>query len=150
MNYSTPNLTQHPPRSPRAQLGGYVILPRMLDKCRATIAGHNGEYHFACPLDQRFLQFAGIDPEKLKAEAAKGASDTEILAWIQANVAHKRGDWEIAQWSAAQHQWVPAGNETREFFNGIATGAKAGHREDIRGFFDVLDVDDYVTFGGKP
>ena len=150
MNYSTPDLTQHPPRSARTQLGGYVILPRMLDKCRATIAGKNGEYHFACPLDQRFLQFAGVDPEKLKAEATKGATDTEILAWIQANAAHKRGDWEIAQWSALQHQWVPADNESREFFNGIATGAKAAHRADIRGFFDVLDVDDYATFGGKP
>ena len=28
MNYSTPDLTQHPPRSPRARMGGYVLLPR--------------------------------------------------------------------------------------------------------------------------
>ncbi len=150
MKYSTPDLTQHPPRSPRVQLGGYVIMPRMLDKCRATVAGKNGEYHYACPLDQKLLQFAGVDPEKLKAEVAKGGSDAEILAWFTANASHKRGDWEITQWSAAQHQWVPGDNESRVFLNGIATGAKAEHREDIRGFFDVLDVDDYATFGGKP
>ena len=34
MNYTFPNLTEHPPRSPRVRLGGYVILPRCLDKCR--------------------------------------------------------------------------------------------------------------------
>ena len=72
MNYHTPALTQHPPRSPRVRLGGYVILPRCLDKGRATIAGKNGEYHFACPLDTRFLEFVGIDPEELKKELAAG------------------------------------------------------------------------------
>ena len=57
---NSPDLTKRPPRSPRARLGGYVILPRMLDKGRAVVAGKNGEYHYACPLDQRFLEFAEI------------------------------------------------------------------------------------------
>ena len=46
---SAPYLTQRPPRSPRTRLGGYVLLPRMLDKGRATLAGMNGEYHYNCP-----------------------------------------------------------------------------------------------------
>ena len=149
MNYSTPDLTQNPPRSARVRLGGYVILPRALDKCRATLAGKNGEYHYACPLDQRFLTFAGVDPEALKAEVAKGSSDAEILAWITANATAKRTEAEIAQWSAFQDSSVPTNNDTREYFNGLVAGAKATHREDIRGWFDMLDVDDYVTFGGK-
>ena len=150
MNYATPDLTQHPPRSPHTQLGGYVILPRCLDKCRADLAGKHGEYHYACPLDQRFFQFTGIDPEALKAEAAKGLSDSEILAWIEANAPHKRGEWEIAQWNALAEQAVPADNESREFFNGLVAGAKAAHRGDIKGWFDLIDVDDFATFGGKP
>jgi hypothetical protein len=28
----------------RARLGGFVLLPRILDKGRATLAGKNGEY----------------------------------------------------------------------------------------------------------
>ncbi len=150
MNYSAPDLTQHPPRSPRVRLGGYVILARCLDKCRATLAGRNGEYHYACPTDQRFLQFTGIDPDALKAEVKKGLSDTEILAWITIHAAPKREDWEIAQWSALQEQRAPADNESREFFNELVSGAKAAEREDIRSWFDLLDADDYVTFGGKP
>jgi hypothetical protein len=39
MSLHTPDLTKQPPRSARVRLGGYVILPRMLDKGRATIAG---------------------------------------------------------------------------------------------------------------
>src|SRR6185369_10672784 len=64
----TPDLTKQPPRSPRVRLGGYVILPRCLDKGRATIAGKNGEYHYACPLDERFLNFVGINPAAMKKE----------------------------------------------------------------------------------
>jgi hypothetical protein len=150
MNFASPDLTQHPPRSPRVRLGGYAILARCLDKCRATLAGKNGEYHYACPTDQRFFDFTGIDPNVFKAQVQKGLSDTEILAWISNNAPLKRSEWEIAQWSALQEQRVPADNESREFFNTLVAGAKAAHREDLRGWFDVLDVDDYVTFGGKP
>ena len=39
MSLHTPDLTKQPPRSPRVRLGGYVVLPRMLDKGRATLAG---------------------------------------------------------------------------------------------------------------
>ncbi len=41
---TTTDLTQRPPRSPRVRLGGYAILPRLLDKCRALLAGKVGEY----------------------------------------------------------------------------------------------------------
>ena len=87
MSLHTPDLTKFPPRSPRVRLGGYVILPRMLDKGRATLAGKNGEYHYACPLDQRFLEFTGIDPEALKKELGK--SDGEISNGLK-NAKHKR------------------------------------------------------------
>src|SRR5580765_4955313 len=99
MSLHTPDLTKFPPRSPRVRLGGYAILPRCLDKGRATIVGKNGEYHFACPLDQQFLTFVGIDPEPLRAELEAGKGDGEILEWINANARNKRTPWEIEQWS---------------------------------------------------
>src|ERR1043166_2598358 len=90
---SATDLTQRPPRSPRARLGGYALLARMLDKGRATLAARNGEYHFNCPLDQHILSFAGIDPQKLLAELKKGKGDGKILEWIQASAKHKREPW---------------------------------------------------------
>ena len=40
------DLTQRPPRSFRVRLGGFVILARMLDRGRATLAKKNGEYNY--------------------------------------------------------------------------------------------------------
>lgn len=142
------DLTQRPPRSPRVRLGGYALLPRMLDKCRAEIAGTAGEYHYACPLDQRILTFLGIDPAALKVEVAKGGGDGEILAWIKANQANKHSDHEIVAWTAWQETRTPSDPDTREFFNGLHKGA-APNREDIETWADMLDVDDFVSFGGK-
>ena len=146
MSLHTPDLTKFPPRSPRVRLGGYAILPRMLDKGRATVAGKNGEYHYACPLDQGFLDFMGIDPEALKTELGK--SDTEILAWIKAQAKHKRTTPEIMAWTAWQEHRAPDNTEGREYLNEIHKKGAPG-REDIVTWFDVLDMDDYVSFGGK-
>jgi hypothetical protein len=146
---NAPDLTQRPPRSPRVRLGGYVILPRMLDKGRALIAGKNGEYNYACPTDQRFLDFAGINPDALKEQLAAGKSDSEVLQWIQKNAKHKRTESEIAVWSALSEQRVPSDPESREFFQGIHAKI-APQRTDIATWFDLLDLDDYVSFGGQP
>lgn len=142
------DLTQRPPRSPRVRLGGYAILPRMLDKGRATLAGKQGEYKYACPLDQRFLEFAGIDPEALKQQLAAGKSDGEILEWILATRRNKHADSEIAAWSGHQDQRVPSDPDSREFFNSLHARI-APKREDIATWFDLLDADDFVSFGGK-
>jgi hypothetical protein len=146
MSLHTPDLTKFPPRSPRVRLGGYVILPRMLDKGRATLAGKNGEYHYACPMDQRFLDFVGIDPEALKKELGK--SDGEILEWIEQNAKHKRSPVEIAVWSEFAEKRVPLDVESRDYLNGIHKQA-GPQREDVATWFDVLDLDDFVSFGGK-
>jgi Domain of unknown function (DUF5069) len=147
MSNSAPDLTKQPPRSPRVRLGGYVILPRLLDKGRSTIAGKNGEYHYACPMDQRFLEFAGVDPEALKRELAAGKGDSEILAWIRANAKHKRTESDIAVWSAYAEQRTPSDTESRRYFNDLHAKA-AAKRDDIVTWFDLLDLDDYVSFGG--
>src|SRR5688572_29767240 len=116
MPNSNPDLTKQPPRSPRVRLGGYVILPRMLDKGRAAIAGKLGEYKYACPLDQRFLTFAGVDPEALKKQLAAGKGDWEILEWINQNSTNKPSAGEILAWSVYQEQRAPTDPDSREYF----------------------------------
>ncbi len=76
------DLTKEYPRSPRETLGGYVIAARVLDKCRSVIAGMQGEYHFDCPLDHYFLDYAGISAESFRCLVATGANDEEVAAWI--------------------------------------------------------------------
>ncbi len=148
MTLSAPDLTQRAPRSPRVRLGGYVTLPRMLDKCRATLARKNGEFHYNCPLDQNFLNFAGINAEALKKEVAKGKGDGDILAWIEAHAKHKHTPQEIAAWSAFFEARAPSSIGMRAHLQEMQS-AVAPLREDVTTIFDLLDVDDFVTFGGQ-
>ena len=73
------------PRSPRVTLAGYVHAARMLDKCRAVLAGCAGEYHYNCPLDRQLLDFTGIGADQFKALVATGATDAEVATWITAH-----------------------------------------------------------------
>jgi hypothetical protein len=147
-NIHAPDLTKQPPRSPRVRLGGYAILPRCIDKGRALLAGKNGEYNYDCPHDQHVLKFAGITGDALKKQLALGKSDSEILAWINTNSTTKPQPWQIAQWTAFVEQRGANDVETREFFTGLLAKFSK-KREDILGWFDLLDLDDYVSFGGK-
>lgn len=150
MPYDPYDLTQHAPRSPRVRLGGFVILPRMLDKCRATLKGKVGDYEYGCSLDQAFLGFVGIEADALKAEVAKGKGDGELLAWIRAHARHQRLPHEIeafGQWHERRTAMTP---DRRLKMNGLQAATPAGaHRDDIASWFDLLDLDDHASFGGK-
>lgn len=147
-NLNAPDLTQRPPRSARVRLGGYVILARCIDKGRAKLAGKEGEYKYDCPLDQHVLKFAGITGDGLLKQLALGKTDTEILEWIAARSTTKPTPWEIAQWSAYHNERGPADLETRGYFNNLLAKLTKS-REDIATWFDLLDLDDHVSFGGK-
>ena len=144
------DLTQHPPRSPRVRLGGFVILPRMIDKARATKAGKNGEYTYGCSLDRNVLDFLEIDADALKTQIDKGLGDGEILSWMTSNAKKPRQGYEIAAFSAFHEQRAPSAPGGRakltEYQSSTPAGAK---REDITTWFDVLDLDDHQSFGGK-
>ena len=143
----TTDLNQRPPRSAKARLGGYALLPRMLDKCRAELNGTASSFHYACPNDQRILKFMGIEADALKVEVAKGAGDGDVLAWIQANQSNKLSPAEIEAWSDANDKRKPDVGD-REFFDKYL--AECGpNRTDIVYWSDLLDLDDYVSYGGK-
>lgn len=145
-----PDLTRRPPRSPRQRLGGYVLLPRILDKVRALNAGTAGDYRFGPQrMDRHFFNFTGIDPEAFRAAAATGLGDGEMLAWVQANARTPREPWETAAWSAYHETRGPDSDAgtLQEF--AAAVREHSTTREDIKTWFDLLDLDDHGTFGGR-
>ncbi len=146
---STPDLTQRPPRSMRVRLGGYAILPRVLDKCRASLVGKLGDYKFNCPLDQHFFRFVGVDADAFKQQVASGKGDGAMLEWVEANATAKRTPWEVEAWSAFHDRRGPDSDaETLAYF-AEAVGKFSKTREDIRSWADLLDLDDYLSFGGQ-
>jgi hypothetical protein len=136
------DLSKDYPRSPRALLGGYVLAGRMLDKCRATLAGTAGEYHFDCPLDNYFLDFSGVDANKFKEFVATGASDDEVAAWITKN-AKKREPIEIIHWN---NEWRE--KRIRELPDAIQESMEAyipqviPSNRVVHAFFDVFDIEE--------
>lgn len=144
------DLTQRPPRSPRVRLGGYVQLPRILDKGRALLAGKIGEYRSnGKGMDRHFYAFTGLTVEALLAELATGKGDGEMLAWVQANAKGVRGQWDINAWSDYMESRTPDGDvETLNDF-AEAIGKFSNVREDVHTWFDFLDLDDHCTFGGR-
>jgi Domain of unknown function (DUF5069) len=76
------DLTREAPRSPRIRVGGYAILGRTIDKCRALVAGNIGEYHFDCPVDNMLFGFKGVKGDDFKAQIEQGASDQEMVEWL--------------------------------------------------------------------
>jgi hypothetical protein len=143
------DLTQRPPRSFRVRLGNYVVLARMLDKGRATLAGKNGEYIYNSPTDQRLAQFLGFDPDALLKELATGKSDGEMLEWVQAHSKILRAPWEIEPWSSfMEKRAADSDAETLAFFAKYM-GRLSKTREDVKTLFEFGELDDYVSFGGK-
>ena len=143
------DLTERPPRSFRVRLGNYVILARMLDKGRATLAGKNGEYIYNSPTDQHLVQFLGFDPDALLKELATGKGDGEILDWVQAHSKTPRSPWEIEAWSAFMEKRAPDSDAETLVFFAEHLGKLSKTREDIKTFFEFGELDDYVSFGGK-
>jgi len=146
LKLAKPDLTEHPPRSPRVLLGGFAHLARLVDKARAEAAGKAGEYHYNCPIDQHFFRFTGIKAKAFLAAAKARKSDSKVLAWVRAHT--RRSPAEIASWSAWLERHAPGGPDGHEWMH-ASIGRLAPDRDDIRTFFDLLDLDDYVTFGGK-
>ncbi|MGB8355947.1 MAG: DUF5069 domain-containing protein [Chthoniobacteraceae bacterium] len=143
------DLTQRPPRSPHLRLGGLVILPRMIDKGRATLAGKNGEYVYNASTDKHLVRFLGLDADALLKELAAGKGDGEILAWVMANAKTPRDPWEIEAWSAFFDKRGPDSDaETLALF-AEKVGEFSKTREDVKTWFAAIDLDDYVSFGGK-
>ena len=111
--------------------------------------GKNGEYNFDCPLDQQFFSFIGIKSSELLEQLAANKSDGEILTWIRESAPLKRSPYEIALWSAFQEQRGPSDLEMREYYQ-EEQKRFAPQRDDLNSWFDLLDLDDYCSFGGKP
>jgi Domain of unknown function (DUF5069) len=138
------DLSKDFPRSPRETLGGYVLAARTLDKCRATLAGTAGEYHFDCPLDNFFFGFTEISATEFKDFVATGASDDEVAKWIEEK-AKKRPRIEIIKWNNdlryKRVSEMPDGMQ--EFMEDYIPQFVPSHlRHRIRYFLDIYDAEE--------
>jgi Domain of unknown function (DUF5069) len=138
------DLAKLAPHSPRERLAGFAIAARAVDKCRASIAGTLGEYHYDCPLDNMLFSFKGITGEQFKT-AVQAAKDYEdVGTWLQANGTAKTPD-EIRTWSDGVEAASMIKNpEKRAYF--IEECHRLGLNPEMNSTFDWLEADDRDTF----
>ncbi len=138
------DLTKEPARSPRVRIGGYAILARTADKCRALLAGDIGEYHYDCPLDNMLFGFKGVNGDDFKKQIESGASDEQMALWLDKSGVPKTPE-EIEEWSASVEATSPYGNpEKREWFSEQCKSVGIDPASST--LFDWLEVDDRVSY----
>jgi hypothetical protein len=82
---SSIDLTTGYPRSPRERLLGLPMLPRAIDKARASLAGSIGEYLFGekSPFDMALLDFLGLSPAVFLEGVKSSPDDTAMAKWLK-------------------------------------------------------------------
>jgi hypothetical protein len=143
----TRDLTKQAPHSPRERLAGFAIVSRAVDKCRASLAGTLGEYHYDCPLDNMLFNFKGITGEQFKTAVQAAANYEDVGAWLQANGTTKT-PLEIKAWSDQMEASSPMKNpERRGAF--IENCSKLWLNPETNSTFDWLEADDRASFRCK-
>ena len=128
------------PRSMRATAGGYAHLARMIDKCRAVLAGTQGEYIYPCPLDRRLLDFVGITSDQFTAAVRSHQSDEGVVAWFR-EVATPRSTGELQEWNKELLASGPGSPESAEQFRHDRDAVDPS-RTDIAAWADLQDLEE--------
>ena len=143
MDIPTTDLTQVFPRSPRnTSIAGYVVAARCVDKCRAVLNDTAGEYHSGCPLDEYWLNFAGIKYNDFRSFVSTGADDTAISAWVTVNAKQKNRK-EIVRWNnKMRDQRISKMPAKLQLFLEDYIPANIPADKIVRVWFDVYDIEE--------
>ena len=80
------DLSKRAPRGPRETLDGLMMMPRTIDKIRATLPGGNpGPYHIAPGISGVMLQIIGVRVEDLTNAVAQAKDEEEVAAWLRSH-----------------------------------------------------------------
>jgi hypothetical protein len=129
------------PRSPYEKLGGYVHLPRLIDKARLQRKGLlNGYNYKTVGFDKHLLAFLKIDGDALE-EIANNLDDADILNWVRQNGAQHSPE-AIEQWNQAMISRHPDTAAKKARFLHFLKQAGGEGRKDIQTYFDLIEFDE--------
>ena len=138
------DLTKAPPRSPKEELGGLCMLPRMIDVARAKLPGGDiGQYQIGRGMSGLVLRHLGMEVDEF-VECVRNANDE---AHVVAQLSGRRTDREHRALSLRLRRVTAADvppdlRESFERFYGADLPAN-------RRVFDILEEDDARAFGPK-
>jgi hypothetical protein len=111
------------------------------------VGGNIGEYHFDCPLDNMLFGFKGVKGDDFKAQIENGASDQEMVDWLNRSGQRKTPD-EIKRWADEVEATNYSDNpEKREWF--LEQLKPLGLDPKTTTLFDWLEKDDQASHAQK-
>jgi Domain of unknown function (DUF5069) len=129
------------PRSPYEKLGGFVHLPRLIDKARLHRKGLLDGYNYkTVGFDKHFLAFLKLDGDAFE-EIANRLEDGAILEWVQKNGARHSVE-AVEQWNQAMISRHPDTAAKKARFLHFLKEAGGEGRKDIRTYFDLIEFDE--------
>jgi hypothetical protein len=128
------------PRSMRVKMAGYVHLARMIDKCRAVLAGTEGEYIYPCPMDDRLMEFAGITADQFTATVKANPTDDGVAQWFR-KTAKPHQPAELDEWNEMMLKRGPSTPEKQEYFNKLRDAVDPS-RTDLTAWADLQDLEE--------
>jgi hypothetical protein len=131
------------PRSMRVRLEGYVHLARMIDKCRAVLAGTEGEYIYPCPMDDRLMAFAGITAAQFSTAVKQHPSDEGVIQWFR-EIATPHAQAELEEWNRMMLNRGPTTPEKQASFNKYRDAVDPS-RTDLTSWADLQDLEEGRT-----
>ena len=130
------------PRSPYDKLGGYVHLPRLIDKARLHRKGLLDGYNYkTVGFDKHLLAFLKIKGDAFEEIANEFDDDDKILEWVDNN-AVKHSAEEIEHWNSAMIARHPDTAAKKARFLHFLKEAGGAGRKDITTYFDLIEFDE--------
>ena len=130
------------PRSPYEKLGGYVHLPRLIDKARLHRKGLLIGYNYkTVGFDKHLLAFLKLNGDAFEEAANALDDDGAILNWVQKN-GEKHPPEAIEQWNQAMTSSHPDTAAKKARFLHFLKEAGGEGRKDIRTYFDLIEFDE--------
>ena len=125
------------------KLEGYVHLARMIDKCRAVLAGTEGEYIYPCPMDDRLMEFAGITTDQFTAAVKAHPTDEAVAQWFR-KIAKPHKATELDLWNELMLTRGPSTPEKQGYFNKLRDAVDPS-RTDLTAWSDLQDLEEGRT-----
>jgi hypothetical protein len=130
------------PRSPYERLGGYVHLPRLIDKAKLHGKGLlNGYNYKTVGFDKHLLAFLRVNPDAFEEAVNRIEDDQTIIEWIEQNGV-KHSAEQIEEWNQAMISRAPDSPVKKARFLHFLNEAGGADRKDIRTYFDLIEFDE--------
>ncbi len=137
------DLRKSPPRSPKLKLDGLAMLPRTIDKVRASLPGGDMGVYRIKGFSQTMLDKIGVSEEQLREAVLNAKNDDDVAKWLREHADTSKYS-EFTEYIL--HRSIDDVTDKAAFMERYPILKK---RPDIYYLADMLEADDAEMFAGS-